>query len=90
MATYAFILTCLMTDRLTIIFLAFTIILVIYGTTVGINPLITIPKTLLGRHDAPYLRRILSAQVVGATLAFLTYHILIKTKVTRKHPLDRL
>lgn len=79
-----------MTDNLFIIFLSFTIILIIYGTSVHINPLISIPKTLLGRHTGDFLHRTVLTQIAGAALALLTYHFLIKTNLTQKHTLDRI
>jgi glycerol uptake facilitator-like aquaporin len=88
-ATFAFILISLMTDNLVIIFLSFALSLLLYGVSVGVNPLVTIPKALLGRHDTPYLHRTISAQLGGAAMALLTYHFLIKTKLHTKHKLDR-
>lgn len=88
-ATFAFILISLMTDNQVIIFVAFALIILLHGVSVGINPLITIPKALLGRHDTPYLHRTISAQIGGAAMALLTYHFLIKTKIHTKHKLDR-
>lgn len=88
--TFAFILTCLMTDNIAVILFLFTIIILLYGVTVGLNPLITIPKTLLGRYNATYLHRTIAAQIGGATLALLTYHFLIKTKLHKRHALDRI
>jgi glycerol uptake facilitator-like aquaporin len=88
--TFVFILTCLMTDDVIIILSSFAIIMFLYGVTVGLNPLVTIPKALLGRHDAPHLHRALSAQLGGAVFALLAYHLLIKTNIHTRHKLDRI
>ena len=89
-ATYVFILTCLMTDNLVYIFISFSALLFAYGVRVGVNPLITIPKALLGRHTPSYLHKTIAAQLAGAALALLTYHFLIKARVITKHTLDRV
>jgi len=88
--TFAFLLTCLMTDNVAIILASFAIIMLVYGVTVGLNPLVTIPKALLGRHDATHLHRALSAQLGGAAFALLTYHFLIKTNIHPRHKLDKI
>ena len=79
-----------MTDNVIIILALFAIIMILYGVTIGMNPLIIIPKTLLGRHDASHLHKMMVAQIGGAALALLTYHFLIKTKFHPPHKLDRI
>ena len=88
--TFAFILTGLMTDNIIIILASFTIIVLVYGVTVGLNPLVSIPKALLGRQDISQLHKTLSAQIGGAVFALLTYHFLIKTKIHPRHKLDQI
>ena len=88
--TFVFILTCLMTDNVIIIVSSFAMIMLVYGVTVGLNPLVSIPKTLLGRHNTAHMHKTIAAQLGGATLALLTYHFLIKTNIHTRHKLDRV
>ncbi len=88
--TFVFILTCLMTDNVIVILASFALIVLFYGVTVGLNPLVTIPKTLLGRHNTSYLHKTVAAQLGGAAFALLTYHFLIKTNIHTRHKLDKI
>lgn len=87
-ATFILILTFLLTDNIAIILIAFALVLLAYGTSIGANPLIIIHKTLLGRNHPTHLRHMLIAQFTGAFLAYLTYHLLHKKEIIEKHPLD--
>ena len=88
--TFVFILTCLMTDNVIVILTLFAIIMLLYGVAIGINPLVIIPKTLLGRHNTSHLHKTVVAQLGGAAFALLAYHFLIKTNVHTRHKLDKI
>jgi hypothetical protein len=88
--TFAFILTCLMTDNIIVILTMFAVIMLLYGVTIGINPLVIIPKTLLGRHNTAHLHKTVVAQLGGAAFALLAYHLLIKTNIHTRHKLDKI
>jgi glycerol uptake facilitator-like aquaporin len=79
-----------MTDNVIVILTLFAAIMLLYGVAIGINPLVIIPKTLLGRHNTSHLHKTVIAQLGGAAFALLTYHFLIKTNIHARHKFDKI
>jgi hypothetical protein len=88
--TFVLIMAYLLTDSPLIIGLIFISVLWSFGSEAGGNPLVALPKMVLGRSHATRLRDMLIAQAIGMGSALILYVILVKLKVIRKHPLDKL
>lgn len=87
--TFVLIMMYLLTDKPLVIGLTFLFVLWTFGTEAGGNPLVALPKMILGRSHPKRLRDIVIAQAIGMGSALTLYITLVKLEVIRKHPLDK-
>jgi hypothetical protein len=80
----------LLTDSKLLIAVLFGFVIVAFGIEAGGNPLVVIPKVLLGRAEGKHLRDMLIVQNLGMLSALALYYGLVKLSIIPKHPLDKI
>lgn len=90
LTTFVLIMAYLLTDSKLLIAILFGFVIVAFGIEAGGNPLVVIPKVLLGRAEGKRLRDMLIVQNLGMICALGLYYALVKLKLIPKHPLDKI
>jgi len=88
--TFVLIMAYLMTDSKYLIAILFGFVMVTFGVQAGGNPLVVIPKVVLGRAEGKHLRDMLIVQNLGMMTALAVYYGLVKIGYISKHPLDKI
>lgn len=90
LTTFTLIMAYLLTNNRLLIGIIFAFVILTFGIEAGGNPLVIIPKVLLGRSETKHLRNMLIAQNLGMFSALAIYYIAVKQKWITKHPLDKI
>lgn len=88
--TFVLIMAYLMTDSTFLIAVLFGFVIFTFGLQAGGNPLVVIPKVILGRSEGKYLRNMIVVQSLGMLSALALYYWLVKMGYISKHPLDKV
>lgn len=90
LTTFILILSYLLTDNPLLIGLLFAVVIITFGIDAGGNPLVVIPKVMLGRRQTSRTTNMLIVQSLGMVTAFIAYYIAVKQNWISKHPLDKI
>lgn len=88
--TFLLIMAYLMTDSKVLISILFVFVIISFGIQAGGNPLVVIPKFVLGRAEGKHLRDMLAVQIFAMLTAIGIYYGLVKMRYITKHPLDKI